>query len=157
MSYRPIFTAGSKHLFISKADIIDCWVMSNQLSLHALSFNVPNCACSINRASSYHRGHSWVPVKRSYRCSVVRIYLNKLSKWIKSLTFLRILCSLKVFVSSYTSHTLKYSAVVASMSFLCPSVSGIHIILVGGNSCLNSFIFLKPSLGLSNLRSIMST
>jgi hypothetical protein len=66
------------------------------------------------------------------------------------LMFLSILCSLNLFVSSCTSHTRKYSAVVASMSFLVPFSSGIHMILVGGNSCLNSFIFLKPSLGLLN-------
>jgi len=131
--------------------------MCNKLSFNALVLDVPNSACSVDRARADHSWAVGVPVKTCDGGTVIRVNLLTLDEN-QVLTLRKILCSLYVFVSSWCSQILRYSAVVARMSFLVPSTSGIHITLVGGNSCLNSLIFLNPSWPfLSNPKSMIST
>ena len=69
--YWPILSSWGKHTnILSEADIIDCFVMSNQLSLNYFLFNVPNCARCVYTWGAYHFNVFCIPVKAGNRSAI---------------------------------------------------------------------------------------
>lgn len=77
MTYGSIFAWWCKHLFISKANIVNCRIVSNQLSLYTLPIDIPNSACGVYRARSYHCRSLTVPVKTCDWGTVVWVYVSQ--------------------------------------------------------------------------------
>lgn len=77
MSYRSIFPGRSKNLIISETNIIDSRIMSYQLSLNALSIDIPYGTSRINTTCSNHGWILRIPIKWCNRCTIIRINISK--------------------------------------------------------------------------------
>lgn len=69
-----VLSRRSKHVdILSETYIVNCFVMSYQLSLNYSLLYVPNGACGINTRSSNHIQVLLVPIKASKRRAIVRL------------------------------------------------------------------------------------
>ena len=76
MSNWSVLARWSEHLFISEADIINCWVVRYKLCFNTLMLYVPDGAGGIDRRCPYHSWLRRIPIEWSDRSAVVRIYLK---------------------------------------------------------------------------------
>ena len=116
---------GKNILVFGEMDVIDFFVVGDQLGIDRPFLNVPDGASSVDGACPNEVYFFGVPIERGQRCTEF-VILN----YVKS-TFLRSSLRRTVWLSRI-SQTLRFSPEVARRSDPEPDSSGLKRILVGG-------------------------
>lgn len=114
LSYRPIRPCWTEHISLfCKMNIINFFIMSNQLCKNSLFLDIPNGTSCVDRAGSNQVWDLWVPIKRCERCWKLIILYKILY------TFFKLSLS-STYSLSLISQILRFSPEVASRSGLVP-------------------------------------
>lgn len=115
LSDAAICSYGSKDISLSrKVDVIDFFIMSDELGKNSSFFDIPDCAGSVNRGSANQMCQLWIPIKGSeWSWKVIILILH-------FFTFLRFWARLTLLLSSMR-HILRHYPEVAKRSGLSPA------------------------------------